>query len=930
MERNIMNTLDAFRALEDISDDEILPMLAEGRGFSIRSASEMAEAEEYKNASTGDDTTLEVIDVDTDSLEHMRKAEDYIGQVILQCNTCKSNHFINFDDLVADETVADRYNVEDECPHCHAVGTGYTLIGQVGKMVNEPVAEVTNDSLTAEDNVGFDNDLTPEEEPAAEELPAVEPEAAKEEAPAEEEELGDLETTAEDDTADMETAKLGDEFKREVPLDDTEEYEEEESEEEIENERGEEDEFDAELKAAEKKKKEEAKEALNEAAAPKEVTVAEFLEKFAEPEQFEDILIYNADAEDPENPMLKGSLAKLKEADLMECVLKGFNTGDGLLIINVDTHGDLIEGEDSVESILNMFTDDFSDNITLWDAASNESLYSGTKDTCINVFGNYPVTYLERPARLVLICKAGADRAAIEEINEDLDLANPEDLLISNIITENNLTEYRVSKEGSIESALAESIRMHEDLESVYNHFVKGKSIALENAFKEVTGYKDELERLTEQQELEEAVAVKTEDEMLEAAKKAIADANAFAAIYGYQKNGKFYPIDPLIIVPSKDAYADKCRIAQLRYKPTGSIRTLFAHSVSLEDSYHSRAELKDAIKECQENYIPYSVKSLGKNQYKLIKESFEDEVEEEEVEETDPAIIEVQPSDIEFDEVEFENFINEYLDRTLDDTYTFEASEGGVTGDGAIEIKGNIVGELTHDPIIFVLTPLTTKNEALEEGQSFEVSNNLNEDVLCFKSKNRILPENFIITDEEGNETEIVEPEELETLPGERPATSTALADPRDVALVDKLTRISLDTAEAIKDTYGIENVDARLILADMIRDLRLISGDLKPEDLENTPMDQLTKVMYQAYDGFCDEIDDCISAITGNRISTSQQQRLLAAIESLDMPQFSTEAIRERVRSDEFRQALTMNAVPGVSLSTEDIAALPNPNLQ
>ena len=66
---------------------------------------------------------------------------------------------------------------------------------------------------------------------------------------------------------------------------------------------------------------------------------------------------------------------------------------------------------------------------------------------------------------------------------------------------------------------------------------------------------------------------------------------------------------------------------------------------------------------------------------------------------------------------------------------------------------------------------------------------------------------------------------------------------------LVEKLTRIAHDTAEAIRGAYGVE-VDERVILSDMIQDLQLISGQVSPEELEPTPMNELTKQMFNSYD--------------------------------------------------------------------------------
>lgn len=199
-----MSDLDAFLALEDIEDEEIKMPLKEGKGFNVRDEKDMDKAEEFVNQDNKKEVSLEVIDVDADSLEHLKNNEEYVGQMILQCNSCKANRFINAEDLVQSEGDEEVYNIEDECPHCHGKGNGFHLIGQVGKVEGEEEATFDNDSLT--DEPKFDNEPTeetPEEEQPNEEEPNEEP--------TEETEDNGLETSAEDDTADMEST-LGNEY----------------------------------------------------------------------------------------------------------------------------------------------------------------------------------------------------------------------------------------------------------------------------------------------------------------------------------------------------------------------------------------------------------------------------------------------------------------------------------------------------------------------------------------------------------------------------------------------------------------------------------------------------------------------------------------------------------------------------------------------
>ena len=149
-ENTEMSIRDAFIALDQMDDEEFsIPTrkVNEGKSFNVRSTNEMEKADEMLNAPKKE-VALEVIDPDADAIEHLKKNEDYVGQIILQCNSCKATRFINPEDLVEDEADSDIYNLNDECPHCHAEGIGYHILGQVGAREEEPEVSLDNDSLT--------------------------------------------------------------------------------------------------------------------------------------------------------------------------------------------------------------------------------------------------------------------------------------------------------------------------------------------------------------------------------------------------------------------------------------------------------------------------------------------------------------------------------------------------------------------------------------------------------------------------------------------------------------------------------------------------------------------------------------------------------------------------------------------------------------
>lgn len=224
--------LDAFRALSDLEEVEISPKpLKEGRTAALGDDKQLEDAKEFMRESGKDaDSELMVIDVDADSLDHVKNDEEYIGQIILQCNACKALRYIAEDKLVASENDPTVFNPEDECPHCHALNSGYALVGQVGRVAKEEVVDA-EDKAEDEEEVETEFSFTQEEEPE-------EPQAEEEEKPAEEEEEEvfveepESEEVPEDDTADMEST-LGNEVDSDsTAKDDTEPEEGEEPKEE--------------------------------------------------------------------------------------------------------------------------------------------------------------------------------------------------------------------------------------------------------------------------------------------------------------------------------------------------------------------------------------------------------------------------------------------------------------------------------------------------------------------------------------------------------------------------------------------------------------------------------------------------------------------------------------------------------------------------
>lgn len=252
---SINNILDAFLALKDIDDEEVIGMVRnvkkvnEGVDISLVTSTnaELDDAREFiKNDKHKDeDVEIEVIDANADAIDHVKNNKDYIGQVILCCNRCHSNKFIDMTDLVPSEEDPNLYNVDEECPFCKESGFGYRVVGQVGKVQTpvenniEPSVEGEDEdevAFNAEDNNGsddeasFDNDVATEDENSdensedeateSEDTDAAESEDADDE---DEEEKPFDETSAhEDEDEDDDKSKLGEEFVPEYKLDEEE------------------------------------------------------------------------------------------------------------------------------------------------------------------------------------------------------------------------------------------------------------------------------------------------------------------------------------------------------------------------------------------------------------------------------------------------------------------------------------------------------------------------------------------------------------------------------------------------------------------------------------------------------------------------------------------------------------------------------------
>ena len=107
----------------------------------------------------GDDSDIDIIDLEAEAEEDLKQS--YVGKVILDCNVCHSNIFINREDVVVDED--GNANIELECPYCMS-NEGYTIIGQV-----EPYSKEEEEEIEAEEEAEELDIEEPEEEIEVEE-----------------------------------------------------------------------------------------------------------------------------------------------------------------------------------------------------------------------------------------------------------------------------------------------------------------------------------------------------------------------------------------------------------------------------------------------------------------------------------------------------------------------------------------------------------------------------------------------------------------------------------------------------------------------------------------------------------------------------------------------------------------------------------------
>lgn len=589
---NEFDMIDAFMALKDLDDDSVTSMvknkssnkgrkLHEGKGYPLHSSAEaLSAAREFLNEN--DELALEVIDPDADTIEHIKDRIDYVGQMILRCNRCQANKFIDMEKLVENPEEEGVYNIDDECPNCKTSGVGYEIIGQVGKY-EEPKAEEAEETETesnseeessddTESEVSIENDSAEDDEVKFDNDEASESEDSEDSAEEQSDDQSDavefVDDSEEDEEPDMMETTSSEDDDLELPSLDDEEEEDEEVKESL---------YRAHLYEDADKAAKYQEEALMYDKIMSQMANDEVYAKYWEPiwknyesnvsalttndivdlaDAFEDLYrkfhndgllaaesdvikycasldkqyglatienhhMYTESVEVLNNTTISEVLGSILDADkvgkievtntcdnkkaekvydgdynnlplnIANAACTGFDINNRTLACNVDQ--DENHGRRNLADILDKFADDKSDNIHLYDIASSDEIFKGKKSDAIKNFGQCGFISIDTPAVIrFTICDPSI-------LSRHIDTEKgSEDTLVEHIIAENNLSITRLNAPYSNEFWISESIKDKEDLDVIYEAYVKPCSKELIAEFKKVTGYSNAVDEAFE------------------------------------------------------------------------------------------------------------------------------------------------------------------------------------------------------------------------------------------------------------------------------------------------------------------------------------------------------------------------------------------------------------------------------------------------
>ena len=141
--------------------------------------------------------------------------------------------------------------------------------------------------------------------------------------------------------------------------------------------------------------------------------------------------------------------------------------------------------------------------------------------------------------------------------------------------------------------------------------------------------------------------------------------------------------------------------------------------------------------------------------------------------------------------------------------------------------------------------------------------------------------------------------------------ADMEAALTPEEREVNQNIARVAKDISDAIYNRYHVE-ADPALIVADILQDLALISGDLNVEDLPDTYANRVTADMYRSYTEMEEIVDLIMSMMTGQTIHSTPEQKIRRAVAMLKGPAFSTENIIAGINSPQFHRLAVAGDVP------------------
>ena len=939
----IKSTFDAFVALNEILEEEKPSLkkklknknLKEGVSVDLRSTDELEAAKKIRNEKK-DDTTLEVIDVDADAVEQIQNNDSYVGKMLLQCVSCRATRFMDIDDLKQDENDKDLYNLEDECPHCHHKGSGYYLVGQVGKTPEQEEEPAIDNDEASNDEAVFDNTQDVEDEEVEEETAE---ETATEEKPQEDkkEEKDFTETDSEDDTDDLDLASLGDEFNvDDIVADDTEDADEEDE-----------------------TKKESLKEDLFSITPEYIFKVGD---TFTTPIDFEDEAFvadtvyeiveldngkYGIEYENLNYPYVSGGkgIVDIFEEDSLEDLSRQIFDYDphiSMEMINrFDPYASYHYGENNEE--------DERARASEFDKYKTEGLeedldmatFEGSIANLIDTF-----TIEDHPVNVKLLNKNGSELGIYS--SDDLPFTIKSQMM-DTFNTEDNFLELNVTEqgEGTTVNDLFNYYRPDEDNQTTF--LVTDVDTEEENEYEELA---DLLENYGDYY-IDGALGLRTlniyiADGDLETEVEPLDDEEIEEL---GKENRKAKVTEESLIEEIIKSYP---RLKLSRINNPLSEEYFIAESIRLNEDielvYNNFVKYSNDKKliEHFKSYTGYEDEvdkflkehNISKEKYdKLINENVEpanEEVSEDKVKikiaNIDKKIKELQKREKEIDN---DRSYDTMIDHRSGEPVGKERKAADLAHNcgqiKALKAQKKELEDLLKEDVqskekLFASVKGRAQlgeaiNKLVKANEKYRIAKSLREGYRYDIFVNSTCKLNEGLFDLDPVDDSNVEVLDGEVVDRETPEATTTQLVPEgmseeDIEIVNKIDRIAGDICDAIEEVYNIPAREKKpYVAADIIRDLQLVGGEVLADDLEDTPWNNLTREMYNQFNGFYDALDDLVSFVTGQRVTTSQADRLRQAIESLDGPQFTTEAIRENIASPRFLEAVRRGYVPYVS---------------